>query len=106
PDFHFVARTLDYVLRAHSKETLGFDVAFATGPRVEGKKLGIGGSARACVLATEAARYVLEERFDSLKLALLAHSSAQQGKGSGADVAAIFAGGIVRYRRYHVTALE
>ena len=62
----------------------------------------MGGSARATVLAAEAARCVLEERFDALKLALVAHAEAQGGKGSGGDVAASFAGGMVRYRRYDV----
>jgi phosphomevalonate kinase len=104
PPFRFVARALDVALRAHARETLGFEVALAPGPTVEGHKLGVGGSARAAVLAAEAARYILEERFDTLKLSLLAHLSAQGG-GSGGDVAAIFAGGVVRYRRYDAQPL-
>jgi phosphomevalonate kinase len=65
----------------------------------------MGGSARACVLAAEAVRFVLEERMDPLKLALLAHAVVQGGKGSGADVAAIYAGGVIRYRQYDVAPL-
>src|SRR5712692_1692006 len=38
--------------------------------------------------------------FEPLKVALLAHAKAQVGAGSGGDVAAVSAGGIVRYRRY------
>jgi phosphomevalonate kinase len=102
--FHFVARTLDAAFRAHARESLGFELALSPGPEVNGQKLGLGGSARAAVLVSEAARFVLEERFDALKLALLAHHLAQGG-GSGGDVAAIFAGGVVRYRRYPLQGL-
>lgn len=104
--FAFVARTVDEALRAHGRESVGFDLAIspsAVGPN--GKKLGMGGSACATVLASEAARFVLEERYDALKLALVAHALGQGGKGSGGDVAASFAGGVLRYRRYEVSAL-
>ncbi|HYX90041.1 MAG TPA: phosphomevalonate kinase [Myxococcaceae bacterium] len=104
--FHFAARAVDEALRAHGGEVLGFDLALSpsrSGPG--GRKLGMGGSARAAVLSCEAARYALELRVDVLKLALLAHAAAQDGRGSGADVAAIFAGGIVRYRRYPLDEL-
>jgi len=102
--FEFVARALDLALRAHARESLGFELALAPGATALGYKLGVGGSARAAVLAAEAARFILEERFDTLKLALLAHRVAQ-GSGSGGDVAAIFAGGVIRYRRYDVRPL-
>jgi phosphomevalonate kinase len=104
--FSFVARTVDEALRAHGRESVGFDLAVspsAVGPG--GHKLGMGGSACATVLAAEAARFVLEERFDALKLALVAHALGQGGKGSGGDVAASFAGGVLRYRRYEVAVL-
>jgi phosphomevalonate kinase len=105
-DFHFVARTVDLVLRAVGKEGPGFSLALAPSPTAEdGSKLGLGSSARATVLAAEAARYALDARFDTLKLSLLAHAEAQGGKGSGADVAACFAGGLVRYRRYDLSTL-
>ncbi len=102
--FHVVSRVVDLAFRAHAKEALGFELALAPGPRLDGRKLGVGNSARAAVLATEAARYVLEDRFDALKLALLSHAIAQGG-GSGGDVAAVFAGGVIRYRRYELEAL-
>ena len=104
--FHFAARAVDLVLRAVGRQVPGFGVALEPSPAAsDGRKLGMGGSARAVVLATEAARYVLDASIDTLKLALLAHAIAQDGKGSGGDVAAIFAGGIVRYRRYDLTGL-
>ena len=101
--FRFAARAVGEAFRAHGREALGLELALSpsfTAP--DGRKLGMGGSARACVLAAEATRYVLEAEFDALKLALLAHGLEQNLKGSGGDVAAIFAGGIVRYRRYPV----
>ncbi len=104
--YRFVARAIDEALRAVGKEPLGFDFAVAPSPvSPEGRKLGFGGSALATVLASEASRFVLEGKFDALKLALLSHASAQGGRGSGADVACSFAGGIVRYRRFEVAPL-
>lgn len=104
--FGFAARAVSEVARAHGRESLGFSLALGPSPRSpSGNKLGMGGSARTAVLAAEAARYVLEERLDPLKVALLAHAQVQGMKGSGADVAAIYAGGVVRYRRYDVEGL-
>jgi phosphomevalonate kinase len=106
PGFAFVARTLDEALRAHGRQSVGFELAVApsaVGPG--GLKLGMGGSACATVLAADAARFILEDRFDTLKLALVAHALGQGGKGSGGDVAACFAGGVLRYRRYEVAGL-
>jgi len=57
------------------------------------------------VLTAEAARYALDARLDALKVSLLAHAEAQGGRGSGGDVAACFAGTLVRYRRYDVKPL-
>ncbi|GMU62602.1 MAG: hypothetical protein AMXMBFR34_43650 [Myxococcaceae bacterium] len=105
PAFHFVAGTIDLALRVVGRETEGFTVAFESSPLVNGHKLGLGSSARAVVLAAEAARTGLDADFDSLKLALVAHAEAQGGTGSGGDVAACFAGGLVRYRRYEVASL-
>lgn len=105
PAFHFVARTVDLALRAQSREASGFSIAFAPSPLIEGRKPGLGSSARATVLAAEATRWATQASFDAFKLALLAHAEAQQGKGSGGDVAASFAGGLVRYRRFEVAAL-
>lgn len=106
PPFAFVARTVDLALRAAAQESLGFSLALSPSPRAEdGQKLGMGSSARAVVLAAEAARYVLDARFDALRLALAAHAHVQGGKGSGGDVVASGAGGVLRYRRYEVQAL-
>jgi len=104
--FAFVARTLDEALRAHGRQSVGFELAVApsaVGPG--GLKLGMGGSACATVLVADAARFILEDRFDTLKLALVSHALGQGGKGSGGDVAASFAGGVLRYRRYEVSGL-
>ncbi len=106
PAFHFAARAIDLAYRAAGLEGPGFSVAFSPSPTSAGRKLGLGSSARATVLAVEAARLALGASFDTLKLALLAHADAQGGKGSGGDVAACFAGGVVAYRRYDVTRLS
>lgn len=103
--FHFVARTIDLAMRAVAQDGPGFSIAFEASPTANGQKLGFGSSARACVLAAEACRTVMGASFDALKLALVAHASAQGGKGSGADVAACFAGDVVRYRKADVSAL-
>ncbi len=105
PEFRFVAQTIDLAYRLHSHDGPGFAVAFEPSPTESGRKLGFGSSARATVLAAEAARSALGASFDTLKLALVAHNDAQHGKGSGADVAACFAGGLSRYRRYPVERL-
>ncbi|MFT3836242.1 MAG: phosphomevalonate kinase [Myxococcaceae bacterium] len=107
PDaFLFASRTLDLAYRALGTEGVGLELALASMERApDGRKLGLGGSAWAAVATAEGARYVLEGRYDTLKLALAAHALAQGGKGSGGDVAAIFAGGVVRYRRYRVDEL-
>lgn len=105
PGFRFVATAIDVALRVLGRETPGFAVAFESSPLVGGQKLGLGSSARATVLASEAARVGLRADFDALKVALLAHADAQGGRGSGGDVAASFAGGLLRYRRYPVEPL-
>ncbi len=107
PPFRFVANAIDFAYRVVAKEGPGFAVAFEASPTSsEGRKLGFGSSARATVLAVEAARSALGASFDSLKVALLAHADTQNGKGSGGDIAACFAGGLVRYRRYATEALR
>lgn len=104
--FRFVARAVDLAYRALGVERNGFALALESSPTHDGQKLGFGSSARATVLAAEAARWALDLVGDAFKLALLAHSSAQGGRGSGADVAASFAGGLVRYRRYPLERLQ
>lgn len=104
-DFKFVSVAVDLAYRLSGVEGPGFSVAFEPSPLVNGHKLGIGSSARAAVLAVEAARHALGATWDTLKLSLLAHADAQNGKGSGGDVAASFAGGVVRYRRFDASTL-
>ncbi len=106
PAFHFAARTVDLCLRTHGTEGAGFALALSPSPLGPGgRKLGMGSSARATVLAAEACRAVLAASFDARVMALLAHAVAQEGKGSGGDVVASHVGGVVRYRRFDVAAL-
>ena len=96
-----VAFVVDDSLRALGKECLGFDLTVAPSEKTsKGEKWGLGSSARTAVLCAQACRYVLEGSYDALKVALLAHFEAQGNAGSGADVAASFTGGIIRYRRF------
>ncbi|MGO8971773.1 MAG: mevalonate kinase [Myxococcaceae bacterium] len=98
--FRFAARALDVVYRAHGRESLGLALALSpSGHGPSGRKLGTGTSARTSVLAVEAAAGVLGVQ-PCLPLSLVAHAEAQDGKGSGADVAASSVGGLVRYRRW------
>jgi len=100
PSFAFAARALDVVVRARGRESLGLELALSpTAPGPDGHKLGLGSSARAVVLAVESAARLLEVR-PPLALAMLAHAEAQDGKGSGGDVAACAVGGLLRYRRW------
>ena len=102
PPFAFAASALDLVVRAQARETLGFSLALSPTPvGPEGLKLGLGSSARAVVLAVEAAARLLEVR-SPLALAMLAHAEVQGGRGSGGDVAACSVGGLLRYRRWPV----
>lgn len=106
PPFRFLSLAVDQALRVHGREALGFELALLPTPASpSGGKLGLGGSARASVLGVEAARFILDDRFDALKVALVAHALGQDPRGSGADVATIFAGGVVRYRRFDVESL-
>ena len=102
----FAARGVDEALRARCAPGVGFDLVIAPASRAaSGEKLGLGGSAQAALISVELSRFALQGTFDPLKVALLAHSKAQADSGSGGDVAAIYAGGLVRYRRYPVDSL-
>lgn len=107
PDEHrFVAYAADFCLRALGRESLGFEVTFSPSETLPGGfKGGFGSSARAAVLSAEACRFILDGPFDALKVALLAHYDAQGRRGSGADVASCFVGGLIRYRRFDVEPL-
>lgn len=100
PAFLYVARAVDWSFRLTGADGPGMAIACSASQAVGGHKLGMGGSARAAVLASEATRGCLKASYDALKVALVAHADAQGGQGSGADVAACFAGGFVRYRRF------
>jgi phosphomevalonate kinase len=73
----------------------GFRLVFENELAVEGKKLGLGGSAAATVLAVRAARPDLGPE-ETLSLAAAAHWIEQGGSGSGGDVAASCLGGVLR----------
>ena len=74
--FRFMASAVDELVQCHAQQTLGFTLCMApTPPQPNGEKHGLGSSARATLLAAEAARYVLEERVDPLKVALVATRS-------------------------------
>jgi phosphomevalonate kinase len=61
------------------------------------EKIGLGGSAAACVLAVRAARPQASDD-EVLRLAAEAHRAEQGGQGSGADVAACTFGGVLEVR--------
>lgn len=105
PPFAVAARAADVAVAIHGVEITGFDLALSKSAAPSGMKLGMGGSARAAVLTTESVRYIIEAKFDSLKVALVSHYLSQNRAGSGGDVAAVFAGGIIRYRRYAVSSI-
>src|SRR5205823_3405085 len=68
---------------------------------LDGRKLGLGGSAAACVLAVRGVCRALERDAgddEILALALAAHWAEQGGSGSGADVAAAALGGVLEVR--------
>jgi len=76
----------------------------------EGVKLGLGGSAAVCAavvaaLHAAAGRDVEGERDEIFAAALTAHHRAQEGVGSGADVAASVYGGLLRFARTAAEAL-
>lgn len=101
--FLFAARGVEEALRASGPPALGFELFVAPPRRApSGGKLGFGGSAQAALLCVELSRMALGGTFDPLQIALRAHFKAQARGGSGGDVAAIHAGGIVHYRRYGV----
>jgi phosphomevalonate kinase len=72
-----------------------FKLVYENELAIEGKKLGLGGSAAATVIAVRAARPEFDE-LQVLRLALAAHWIEQGGSGSGGDVAASTLGGVLR----------
>lgn len=103
-ELRFAVRAVELALRLCGEEGLqhrGFRLVFEDDFAEDGVKLGLGGSAAACVIAVRAAcaaqGRLLPER-EALALALAAHFIEQGGSGSGADVAACALGGVLRVR--------
>jgi phosphomevalonate kinase len=103
-ELRFGARAAELALRLCDEEGLprhGFRLVYENDLSVEGAKLGLGGSAAACVLAVRgacAAQGRLLSVDESLSLALAAHWTEQDGSGSGGDVAACALGGVLQVR--------
>lgn len=75
------------------------DLVFEDDFSVEGVKIGLGGSAAACVLTVRAARPQASDE-EVLAIAAAAHWAEQGGQGSGADVAACALGGVLEVRSH------
>jgi phosphomevalonate kinase len=103
-DLRFAARSVQLAARLCAEEALaprGFNAAFQDDLSRDGRKLGLGGSAAASVLAVRATCLAQGReltRDESITLAAAAHWLEQGGRGSGADVAACGAGGLVEVR--------
>ena len=65
------------------------------------QKLGIGSSAAAAVALTAAFDKISEDNHDVEMHAHSAHLDLQNGRGSGADVASSYHGGVIEYRMHH-----
>ncbi|HKB75827.1 MAG TPA: hypothetical protein VKC58_04475 [Myxococcales bacterium] len=106
-ELRFAARSVEVAAKLcaeEGREQRGFEAAFQDDLSREGRKLGLGGSAAASVLAVRAVcaaqRRDLLPR-EAMCLAAAAHFIEQGGRGSGADVAACALGGLVEVRRTH-----
>jgi len=100
PELRFAARAAELALRFCGGGG-DLSIVFEDDLALEGRKLGLGGSAAASVLAVRAAcvtsaRVVGED--EVVSLALAAHWAEQGGSGSGADVAAAALGGVLEVR--------
>jgi phosphomevalonate kinase len=90
PELRFAVRAVRL-----AKPLNPFRLTYENELAIAGKKLGLGGSAAATVLAVRAARPDLGPS-ETLVLALAAHWIEQGGSGSGGDVAASTLGGVLR----------
>ncbi len=100
PELRFAARAAELALR-FCRVGGDLSIVFEDDLALDGRKLGLGGSAAACVLAVRAvcatsARAVGDD--EVVSLALAAHWVEQGGSGSGADVAAAALGGVLEVR--------
>ena len=106
-ELRFAARAVEVALRLCAEErrdARGFEVVFQDDLSRDGRKLGLGGSAAASVLAVRAACAAQGRELapgEAMCLAAAAHFIEQGGRGSGADVAACALGGLVEVRRTH-----
>jgi len=100
PELRFAARAAQ-LARAFCARSGGVRIVFEDDLAVSGRKLGLGGSAAACVLAVRAVCAVAGREIADMEvvsLALAAHWAEQDGSGSGADVAAATLGGVLEVR--------
>ncbi|HEY5675285.1 MAG TPA: hypothetical protein VIR81_00780 [Myxococcales bacterium] len=100
PELRFAARAAG-LARSFCGSARGVRIVFEDDLSLEGRKLGLGGSAAACVLAVRAVCAAAGRAADDesiLPLALAAHWAEQGGSGSGADVAAAALGGVLEVR--------
>ncbi|HZR07027.1 MAG TPA: hypothetical protein VFA79_00495 [Myxococcales bacterium] len=100
PELRFAARAAELALKLCASES-GARIVFEDEFSLGGHKLGLGGSAAACVLAVRAVAAATGRVLggdEALSLALAAHWAEQGGEGSGADVAAAALGGVLEVR--------
>ena len=103
-ELRFVARSVELaagLCAEEGREARGFSARFEDDLSRDGRKLGLGGSAAASVLAVRATCLAQGReltRDELICLAAAAHWLEQGGRGSGADVAACASGGLVEVR--------
>lgn len=100
PELRFAARAVQ-LARSFCGSSSGLRLVFEDDLALEGRKLGLGGSAAACVLAVRAACAAagrVPSDDEVVSLACAAHWAEQGGSGSGADVAAAALGGVLEVR--------
>jgi phosphomevalonate kinase len=100
PELRFAARAAQLAVELCGGE-VGARIVFEDDFSLGGHKLGLGGSAAACVLAVRAVCAAAGRALadgELVSLALAAHWAEQGGEGSGADVAAAALGGVLEVR--------
>jgi phosphomevalonate kinase len=99
-ELRFAARAAKLAM-SFCRKPSGLRISFEDDLSRGGRKLGLGGSAAACVLAVRAVCAIADRRAaddEVLALAVAAHWAEQAGSGSGADVAAAALGGLLEVR--------